>query len=180
MFFKLNIFTRLKLGTLCANIFFLLFGIYFLSITQANALTVKHVYDEIPQGKAGCYSYHYPDDPDTQLTRDRTQDPHDILFSDDGKTLFIVNKNQYGTTGNLTDYDQNISMNKVGTPFELKTVLTGMGSTSSYAIPSTSKSCEDVDAFDHRHSSFVAQGANIFGGILNSIHISQAGKIFLY
>ena len=178
MFFKLSIFTRLKLGTLCANIFFLLFGFYFLSITQVNALTVKHVYDEIPQGKAGCYSYHYPDDPDTQLTRDRTQDPHDILFSDDGKTLFIVNKNQYGTSGSLFDYDQNISMNKVGTPFELKTVLTGMGSTSSYAIPSTSKSCEDVDAFDHRHSSFVAQGADIFGGILYSIHISQGGKIF--
>ena len=127
MFFK-----RLKIVTLCTNIFFLLFGIYFLSIAQANALTVKHVYDEIPQGKAGCYSYHYPNNPQTQLTRDRTQDPHDILFSDDGKTLFIVNKNQYGTTGNLGDYDQNISMNKVGTPFELKTVKTGMGSTSSY------------------------------------------------
>ena len=168
-------FTRLKIVTLCTNIFFLLFGIYFLSLAQANALTVKHAYDEIPQGKAGCYSYHYPQ---SQLTRDRTQDPHDILFSDDGKTLFIVNKNQYGTTGNLGDYDQNISMNKVGTPFELKTVLTGMGSDSPYAIPSTSQSCEDVDAFDHRHSSFVAQGANIFGGILNSIHISQAGKIF--
>ncbi len=171
-------FTRLKIVTLCTNIYFLLFGIYFLSITQANALTVKHVYDEIPQGKAGCYSYHYPNNPFTQLTRDRTQDPHDILFSDDGKTLFIVNKNQYGTNNSLGDYDQNISMNKVGTPFELKTVLTGMGSDSPYAIPSTSKSCEDVDAFDHRHSTFVAQGADIFGGILNSIHISQAGKIF--
>ena len=111
--------------------FFIFFVPYFLSIAQANALTVKHVYDEIPQGKAGCYSYHYPNNPQTQLTRDRTQDPHDILFSDDGKTLFIVNKNQYGTTGNLGDYDQNISMNKVGTPFEIKTVLTGMGSSSS-------------------------------------------------
>ena len=158
--------------------FFFYLDFIFYPLTQVNALTVKHVYDEIPQGKAGCYSYHYPDDPDTQLTRDRTQDPHDILFSDDGKTLFIVNKNQYGTSGSLFDYDQNISMNKVGTPFELKTVLTGMGSTSSYAIPSTSKSCEDVDAFDHRHASFVAQGADIFGGILYSIHISQGGKIF--
>ena len=168
-------FTRLKIVTLCTNIFFLLFGIYFLSLAQANALTVKHIYDEIPQGKAGCFSYHYPD---TQLTRDRTQDPHDILFSDDGKTLFIVNKEQFGTTGSKGDYDQNISMNKVGTPFEIKTVLTGMGSTSSYAIPSTSQSCEDIDAFDHRHSSFVAQGADIFGGELNSIQISQGGKIF--
>ena len=52
MFFKMNIFTFKTY--VYANIFSLFEFIFYPQ--RVNALTVKHVYDEIPQGKAGCYS----------------------------------------------------------------------------------------------------------------------------
>ncbi len=143
--------------------FFIFFVTYFLSIAQANALTVKHIDHRIPSAGPGCFS----SQTGFELSNDRTENPRDVIWSDDGTMVFTVNLDQQGNAQGFL----NLSMNKVATPFELVTVKT----ISTDDIPHT---CDDLDGFNPKHSNFVAQGANISGNESRSIHISQGGKIF--
>ena len=143
--------------------FFLLLVSFFTSIAQANTLTVKHKDNRIPNAGPGCFS----SQTGYELDNDRTQNPRDVIWSEDGTMVFTVNKDQQGNAQGFL----NLSMNKVSIPFELNTVKT----ITTDNIPHT---CDDLDGFSPKHSDFVAQGANISGGESRSIHISQSGKIF--
>ena len=159
---KLNIkkiFRSLKTGVLSTNIFLVLFIAFFSTLALAATLTLTHKDNRIPSSAPGCFS----SQTGFELSNDRTQNPRDVIWSDDGTMVFTVNKDMQGGADPL-----NLSMNKVSTPFELNTVKTFLGT----------HTCDDIDGFNPKHSSFTAQGANIQGGEFRSIHIAQGGKIF--
>ena len=159
---KLNIkkiFRSLKSGVLSTNIFFILFIAFFSTLALAATLTLTHKDNRIPSGASECSS----SQTGFGLGADRTENPRDVIWSDDGTMVFTVNKDMQGSPDPL-----NLSMNKVSTPFELNTVKTFLGT----------HTCDDIDGFNPKHSSFTAQGANIQGGEFRSIHIAQGGKIF--
>ncbi len=159
---KLNIkkiFRSLKTGVLSTNIFFILFIAFFSTLALAATLTLTHKDNRIPSGASECSS----SQTGFGLGNDRTENPRDVIWSDDGTMVFTVNKDMQGDSDPL-----NLSMNKVSTLFELNTVKTFLGT----------HTCDDIDGFNPKHSSFTAQGANIQGGEFRSIHIAQGGKIF--
>ena len=106
-----EIFRSLKSRVLSINIFFFLLGIYFSTLAVAAILTVTSVDHRIPSSAPGCFSSQRTD---KQLNNDRTEDVRDVVWSDDGTMVFTVNK--------IMQHSLNLSMNKVGTPFELNTV----------------------------------------------------------
>ena len=156
---KLNIkktFRSLTTGVLNTNIFFFLFGVFFSTLALAAALTLTHVDNRIPAKAVGCFS----SQTGAELNNDRTEDPRDVIWSDDGSIVFTVNVDmQHGLE---------LSMNKVRDPFELKTVKTSLGI----------HTCDDIDGFNPTHADFIAQGMSRDSNVFNSIHIAQGGKIF--
>ena len=98
------------------------------------------------------------------LERDRTEDPHDVVWSDDGLTVFTANFNRLSkmNTGHT------LAMNKVAEPFKVTTDL-------------MNSQGEDVtcDAIDGEN---IAGNADANGGSMNTqpenIEIRDDGKIF--
>ena len=58
---------------------------------------------------------------ETALEKDRTEDPHDVIWSDDGLTVFTVNLTAGNTTTKMNAHP--ISMNKVAVPFKVSSDL---------------------------------------------------------
>ena len=103
-------------GVLNPKIFLILFGLFFSSLAFAAALTVTWEYGKIPGGNnhfqggnPGCTS----SSNGRLLTKDRTEDPNDVAFSDDGLTVFTSND----TISELND--NGISQNRLDRPFDL-------------------------------------------------------------
>ena len=70
----------------------------------------------------------------TALEKDRTEHPTDVIWSDDGLTVFTVNL----TRGELEDHS--LSMNKVAVPFEVSSdLMTSQGA---------DVTCDAIDAID--------------------------------
>ena len=140
-------------GVLKPKVFLVLFSLFFSSLALAAALTVTWVDGRIPSGNANCTS----SQTGASLVNDRTTDPHDVQFSDDGLQVF---------TANLTMQSSlNLSMNKLSTPFDLTSVKTDNGS----------NDCDDLDGFA---PSVTASGA--MNVVLENIQIvSSGGKFFI-
>ena len=151
----------LKFGVLKPKIFIILFCLFFSSLAFAAILSVTPIDNRIPAGAAGCFSSQTTTQ---QLNHDRTEDPRDVIWSDDGTMVFTINSNMNKT--GMGDLD--LSMNKVRDPFELKTVKTTLGI----------HTCDDIDGFDVDHTDFISQGMNTGTTSYESIHIAQDGKIF--
>jgi len=137
--------------------FLILFSLFFSTFAFAAALTVKWVDGRIPLGNANCTS----SQTGASLGNDRTEDPHDVIFSNDGLQVFTANHNQQG--------ELDLSMNRLSVPFELSTVKTDNGS----------KDCNDLDGFDPG----LLSGKGAGGGIdqaLEDINIVNNGKIFFF
>ena len=58
---------------------------------------------------------------ETALENDRTEDPQDVIWSDDGLTVFTVNLTAGNTTTKMNAHP--ISMNKVAVPFKVSSDL---------------------------------------------------------
>ena len=86
--------------------FLILFSLFFSTFAFAAALTVKWVDGRIPLGNANCTS----SQTGASLGNDRTEDPHDVIFSNDGLQVFTANHNQQG--------ELDLSMNRLSVPFE--------------------------------------------------------------
>ena len=148
-------------GVLKPKVFFILFGLFFSSLAFAAALTVTNDQDDrIPPGDANCFTSDLGSGTH-QLENDRTEDPMDVAFSEDGSKVFTVNTRQQDTV--------NLNMNTLSIGFELNAVDTS----DELGANNNGKGCDALDAFDHRDVDGVAAGS-----ALNNIKIVDGGKIF--
>ena len=92
---------RVFKGVIKPKAFFILFSLFFSSLAFAAALTVTHDGDSrIPAGDGNCVSSDLGSGTH-RLNNDRTENPMDVAFSDDGSKVFTVNSFQYDSL-NLT------------------------------------------------------------------------------
>ena len=175
-FKKLNIkkiFRSLKTGVLSTNIFFFLLAVFFSTLALAVTLTVRYADNRMPLGVEAneCFSSSRPA---IDLDHDRTEDPRDVIWSDDGTMVFTINADMDNITdkGDMGDLD--LSMNKVRDPFELKTLKTSL----TVDLGIKSHTCDDLDGFDVDHEDFQAQGMTNTTNGYRGIHIAQGGRIF--
>ena len=125
-------------GSLKTNVFLILFGIFFSTLAFAAALTVTHDGDSrIPAGDGNCVSSDLGSGTHS-LGNDRTENPLDVAFSDDGLKVFTANSHMQSAL--------NLSMNTLSIEFELNAVDTQdeLGSNNN------GKGCDALDGFDHR------------------------------
>ena len=156
-----KIYRDLKYGVLKPKIFIILFGLFFSSLAFAAALTVTNDQDDrIPPGDANCFTSDLGSGTH-QLENDRTEDPMDVAFSEDGSKVFTVNTRQQDTV--------NLNMNTLSIGFELNAVDTS----DELGANNNGKGCDALDAFDHRDVDGVSAGS-----ALNNIKIVDGGKIF--
>jgi len=175
-FKKLNIkkiFRSLKTGVLSTNIFFFLLAVFFSTLALAVTLTVRYADNRMPLGVEAneCFSSSRPA---IDLDHDRTEDPRDVIWSDDGTMVFTINADMDNITGKGDMGDLDLSMNKVRDPFELKTLKTSL----TVDLGIKSHTCDDLDGFDVDHEDFQAQGMTNTTVEYRGIHISQGGRIF--
>ena len=161
----MKIFKRLKIkifkGVIKPIEFLILFGLFFSSLAFAGTLTVTWEYGKIPGGNRhfeggnpGCTS----SSNGRLLTKDRTEDPNDVAFSDDGLTVFTSND----TISELND--NGISQNRLDRPFDLSSDRVDFN---------PNATCDDLDGLDTNE---------VTGGALNnavrSIDVVNNGKTF--
>ena len=109
-------------GSLKTNTFLILLGIFFSTLAFAAALTVTWQAAIIPGGNNNFVLSGNPNVPfsckssqnGVALTIDRTEEPSDIAFSDDGFTVFTTNKRD-AMAGVL------FSQNRLTIPFDIAT-----------------------------------------------------------
>ena len=169
---KLNIkriFRSLKSGVLSTNIFFFLIGLYFSSIALAVTLKVISIDHRIPSGVATgeCFSSQRTN---IDLDHDRTEDPRDVVWSDDGTMVFTINANMNNNTAKGSMGDLDLSMNKVRDPFELKTVKLFLEYTLVMILMALMLI---MKIFGH-------QGMTNTTTKYRGIHIAQGGRIFIF
>ncbi len=138
---------------------------YFISIFISNfvvarELNVRWFDGRIPGGNKAhdtltCES----SQTEAELEKDRTEDPHDVAWSDDGSTVFTVNL----TRNKLENHS--LSMNKVAVPFKVTSDL--------MASQGADVTCDAIDAIDINALS----GGNVTDATENIV-IKDDGKIF--
>ena len=155
-----KVFKDLKFGVLKPKIFIILFGFFFSSLTLALAATLSVTWKGglIPAGNnftgASCVS----SSNGNALNFDRTEDPHDVQFSEDGLQVFTVNFDQSGKLES-----NRLSMNRLSNPFEITSTKTNNGSTD----------CNDIDGFAPDGESGSALNAKLV-----DLNIVDGGRIF--
>ena len=155
-----KVFKDLKFGVLKPKIFIILFGFFFSSLTLALAATLSVTWKGglIPAGNnftgASCVS----SSNGNALNGDRTEDPHDVQFSEDGLQVFTVNFDQNGKLES-----NRLSMNRLSNPFEITSTKTNNGSTD----------CNDIDGFAPDGESGSALNAKLV-----DLNIVDGGRIF--
>ena len=161
MFRFRKVFRNSKFKVLKTKIFIILFALFFSSLALAAALTVTNDRDDrIPPGDANCSSSDLGSGTHV-LTNDRTENPLDVAFSDDGFKVFTVNSHMQGPL--------NLSMNTLSIGFELNAVDTS----EEIGGNNNGKGCDAVDGFDHRDVDGVAAGSALI-----DINIVDGGNTF--
>ena len=155
-----RIFNNLIFGVLKPKIFIILFGFFFSSLTLALAVTLLVTWKGglIPDGNNATGASCVSSSNGNALNRDRTEDPHDVQFSEDGLQVFTVNFDQ---TGKLES--NRLSMNRLSNPFEITSTKTNNGSTD----------CNDIDGFAPDGESGSALNAKLV-----DLNIVDGGRIF--
>ena len=74
------------------KVFLILFGIFFSTLAFAAAPGKTWKDARIPSGISGCTSFQ-----GFSLSNDRTEDPLDVIISEDGHTIFTVNQGMQST-----------------------------------------------------------------------------------
>ncbi len=127
-------------GSLKTNVFLILLGIFFSTLAFAAALTVTWQAAIIPGGNNNFALSGNPNVPfsckssqnGVLLTIDRTEEPSDIAFSDDGFTVFTTNKRD-AMAGVL------FSQNRLTIPFDVAT---------DKVKTNPSATCDDLDGLN--------------------------------
>ena len=150
-------------GSLQTNVFLILLGIFFSTLAFAAALTVSFKGGLIPGGNNNFIN---PDSPKCRssttndlLTFDRTTDPSDVQFSDDGLIVFSTNMDTSGMQNNT------VSMNKLDRPFDID---------SDRVKGNTNATCDDVDGADTQTLS-----DSVLDRLTENIDIVNNGRTFL-
>ena len=137
-----------------------LISIFISNFVAARELNVRWFDGLIPGGNKAhntltCES----SQTETALENDRTEDPHDVIWSDDGSTVFTVNL----TRNKLENHS--LMMNKVAVPFKVSSdLMTSQGA---------DVTCDAIDAIDINGLS----GADLADSTENIV-IKDDGKIF--
>ena len=142
---------------------FLIFSIFVSTSAIAEALSVTWKGALIPGGNAQSGLSCTATTNGVALDRDRTEDPYDIVMSDDGLQVFTVNNsNDAGMNSNQ------LSMNRLGTPNEILTERVRNGS---------NPTCADLEGA----SPGAISGGAITGetNIIEGLHIGNAGSTFM-
>ena len=136
---------------------------YFSTLAFAAALTVSFKGGLIPGGNNNFIN---PDSPQCRssttgdlLTFDRTTDPSDVQFSDDGLIVFSTNMDTSGMQNNT------VSMNKLDRPFDID---------SDRVKGNTNATCDDVDGADTQTLS-----DSVLDRLTENIDIVNNGRTFL-
>ena len=146
-------------------VFFILIGLYFSNLVHAESLTVTWEAGRIPGGN----NHFTSDNPGRPfsctsstngqlLTFDRTEDPTDVAFSDDGLTVFTSNTG----TGKLGN--NGISQNKLDRPFDIA---------SDRVFFNSNATCDDLDGL----AGFTASDGALTDKA-QGIDVVNNGKIF--
>ncbi len=150
-------------GSIQTNVFLILLGIFFSTLAFAAALTVSFKGGLIPGGNNNFIN---PDSPKCRssttgdlLTFDRTTDPSDVQFSDDGLIVFSTNMDNSGMQNNT------VSMNKLDRPFDID---------SDRVKGNTNATCDDVDGADTQTLS-----DSVLDRLTENIDIVNNGRTFL-
>ena len=161
MFRFKKIFRNLKFGALKSKAFIILFSLFFSSLVFAATLTVTGLLTaRIPPGDANCSSSNISGKGTHNLSNDRTEDPEDVQFSDDGLRVFTINRAQQGGL--------DLSMNTLSVPFD----LTSVDTSEEISGNNNGKGCDALDGFDP--SDFGASTSNEY----LDLNIVDGGKIF--
>ena len=139
------------------KVFLILFGIFFSTLAFAAAPGKTWKDARIPSAFAGCTSFQ-----GFGLNNDRTEDPLDVIISEDGHTIFTVNQNMQSTL--------NLSMNKLRVANQLRT-----NKTTERALGEGTAECSDIDGFNPK----TYAGSTIGNAQYFDINISRDGKIFI-
>ena len=138
---------------------FLIFSIFVSTSALAKALSVTWKGGLIPGGNTQSGLSCTATTNGVALTRDRTEDPYDVVFSDDGLQVFTVNNsNDSGMNSNQ------LSMNRLGTPNEILTEKIRNGS---------NPTCADLEGAAPGDISGNAIADNNIG-----LHIGNGGRTF--
>ena len=152
-------------GSLKKDTFLILLGIFFSTLAFAAALTVTWEAGKIPGGN-NHFNLNNPDRPfscksstdGSTLQKDRTENPTDVTFSEDGLTVFTSNASTKDMANNL------VSQNKLDTPFDVM---------SDRVAFSLNGNCNDVDGLN----TFSVSGEDL-AITSENIDIVNNGKIF--
>ena len=159
-----KIFKYLKFGVLKPKIFIILFGFFFSSLTLALAapLSVTWKGSLIPGGNnnggpGNCTAKTNG----VSLDLDRTEDPYDVVLSDDGLQVFTANRS------NDSDMNSNqLSMNRLGTPNEILT---------DKIRNDANATCNDIDGANPQD---VSGNEIATTGHIEGLHIGNGGSTF--
>ena len=151
-------------GVINYQIFVILFTLFFSSLANAAAPGKTWKDARIPSGIGSsgnivCTAFQGA----TTLWRDRTENPYDVIISEDGHTIFTVN-------GGMQD-DLELSMNKLRLPNQLKTTKTA-----ERAAGTGTADCGDIDGFNLATFAGSTIGTNNYF----DINISRDGKTFIF
>ena len=154
-------------GSLKTNVFLILLGIFFSTLAFAAALTVTWEAAIIPGGNNNFNQSGNPNTPfsckssqtGAALNLDRTEEPSDIAFSDDGLTVFTTNKRTVNNMFSLT-----FSQNRLSRPFDIS---------SDKVKTDPTANCDDLDGLNI--NSLSNGGLNT---LLEDIDFAKDGKIF--
>ncbi|MDC1250656.1 autotransporter outer membrane beta-barrel domain-containing protein [Pelagibacteraceae bacterium] len=147
-------------GALKLKVFLVLFSLFFSSLALAAPLSVTWKGALIPGGNnnggpGNCTATING----VALDQDRTQDPYDVVFSDDGLQVFTVNKSNDSAINS-----NHLSMNRLGTPNEILTDKIGNDANAT---------CADIDGANPG----VISGSEI-GTAGVGLHIGNGGSTF--
>ena len=152
-------------NSLKPKVFLVLFSLFFSSLALAAPLSVTWKGALIPGGNnnggpGNCTATTNG----VALDQDRTQDPYDVVLSNDGLQVFTANR--AGDGSNSIDNNQ-LSMNRLGTPNEILTEKIRNGS---------NPTCADIEGA----SPGAISGGQITGSsnIIEGLHIGNGGRTF--
>ena len=143
----------------------LIIVLYFISIFISNFVVARELnvtwHDGIIPGgnKAHDTLTCLSSQTERALEKDRTEDPTDVVWSDDGLTVFTTN-----VTRNKLE-DHSLMMNKVAVPFKVSSDL--------MVSQGADVTCDAIDAMDVNEGS-----GEVLADITENIVIKDDGKIF--
>ena len=143
-------------------VLFLVFSFFISTSAVAEALSVTWKGALIPGGNNESGLSCTATTNGVALDRDRTEDPYDVVMSDDGLQVFTANR-----SGDAGMNSNQLSMNRLGTPNEILTDIMRNGS---------NPTCTDMEGASPGE---ISGGAITGSNIIEGLHIGNGGSTFM-